>query len=112
MSTYTFSTCTATVNIISTLDDLPNDVGGLTAAELKAKFDLAGTELKTFINNVFIPSIQTNYATTSDIIGIVTGDIPDNSLAESKLAFSVATQNELDTFRTNLKRKIRMGVKV
>ena len=34
--------------IISALDDEPNDVGGLTAAELKAKFDEGGQAIKQF----------------------------------------------------------------
>ena len=33
------------LNIIQKLDDEPNDVGGLTAAELKAKFDEAEAQL-------------------------------------------------------------------
>lgn len=36
--------------IISALDDEPNDVGGLTAAELKAKFDEGGQAIKKFLN--------------------------------------------------------------
>lgn len=39
-------TCNEDMNIISKLDDEPNDVGGLSAAALKAKFDLAGNLLK------------------------------------------------------------------
>ena len=38
-------TCNEDMNIISKLDDEPNDVGGLSAASLKAKFDLAGNLL-------------------------------------------------------------------
>lgn len=34
------------MNIISALDDEPNDVGGLTATELKAKFDEGGNAIK------------------------------------------------------------------
>lgn len=43
---------TADLNIIQALDDEPNDVGGLTSAQLKAKFDEAGNDIKTFINNL------------------------------------------------------------
>jgi hypothetical protein len=32
---------TDNLNIVSALDDEPNDVGGLSATELKAKFDAA-----------------------------------------------------------------------
>lgn len=48
---------TADLNIIQKLDDEPNDVGGLTAQELKAKFDEAGNVIKTFINESLIPQV-------------------------------------------------------
>ena len=43
--------------IISALDDEPNDVGGLTAAELKAKFDEGGQAIKQFLNETLTPQI-------------------------------------------------------
>ena len=51
------------LNIIQKLDDEPNDVGGLTSAELKAKFDEAGNTIKTYINETLIPEILTEEAT-------------------------------------------------
>ena len=45
------------MKIIQALDDEPNDVGGLSAEELKAKFDEAGILLQTWINNTFIPAL-------------------------------------------------------
>ena len=51
------------LNIIQKLDDEPNDVGGLTSAELKAKFDEAGNTIKTYINGTLIPEILTEEAT-------------------------------------------------
>ena len=51
------------LNIIQKLDDEPNDVGGLTSAELKAKFDEAGNTIKTYINDTLIPEILTEEAT-------------------------------------------------
>lgn len=45
------------LNIIQKLDDEPNDVGGLTSAELKAKFDEAGNTIKTYINETLIPEL-------------------------------------------------------
>ena len=44
-------------DIIQQLDDEPNDVGGLTAAELKAKFDETAKNVKTFLNDDLIPTI-------------------------------------------------------
>lgn len=42
---------------IQKLDDEPNDVGGLTAAELKAEFDKAGNTIKEYLNETLIPQL-------------------------------------------------------
>lgn len=65
------------VNNIQALSDKPNEIDGLTSAELKARFDKAGSDIKTYVNEVLteevdskfasvIASIPTNYVTTSD----------------------------------------------
>jgi len=51
------------VNIIQKLDDEPNDVGGLTSAELKAKFDEGANIIKKFINESLIPELLAADAT-------------------------------------------------
>lgn len=51
------------LNIIAKLDDEPNDVGGLTADQLKAKFDEAGNRIKNYINNTLIPAILASDST-------------------------------------------------
>lgn len=43
--------------IIQKLSDLPNSTEGLTAAELKARFDKAGLLLQKFINEQLVPNI-------------------------------------------------------
>lgn len=48
---------TKDLNIVQKLDDEPNDVGGLTAAQLKAKFDEGANAIKDYINNILIPDI-------------------------------------------------------
>lgn len=53
---------TADLNIIQALDDEPNDVGGLTAAQLKAKFDQAGGAIKTYLNGTLTPELDTALA--------------------------------------------------
>ena len=45
------------LSIIQKLDDYPNDVGGLSAAQLKAKFDEGGLVLQVYINTVLIPAL-------------------------------------------------------
>ena len=54
------------LNIIQKLDDEPNDVGGLTSAQLKAKFDEAGNAIKDYINNDLIPAILAAGATEAE----------------------------------------------
>ena len=49
---------TAAVDNISKLDTRPNAVNGLTADELKAKFDKAPEAIKEFLNNVLIPALD------------------------------------------------------
>jgi hypothetical protein len=44
--------------IIQKLADEPNDVGGLSAGELKAKFDEGGEAIKEWINESFIPEVE------------------------------------------------------
>lgn len=46
------------MGIIAKLDDEPNDVGGLTAAELKAKFDEGGEALQAYLNGVLLPELE------------------------------------------------------
>lgn len=46
------------MKIIQKLPDEPNDVGGLSPAELKAKFDEGGEALKAYINQVLLPELE------------------------------------------------------
>ena len=51
------------LSIISKLDDEPNDVGGLTSTQLKAKFDEAGNIIKEYLNESLIPAVLAADAT-------------------------------------------------
>ena len=53
----TVPSCDVNVTVIQQLDDEPNDVGGLTAAELKAKFDETNAAVKRYINDELIPAV-------------------------------------------------------
>lgn len=71
------------MEIIAALDDEPNDVGGLSAAELKAKFDEGGEALKEYINGTLIPALEA--ITAADVgalpsngSGVMTGPIKWN----------------------------------
>lgn len=45
------------VSNIQKLDDEPNDVGGMTSAQLKAEFDKAGETIADYINDTLIPAV-------------------------------------------------------
>ena len=49
---------TKDMNIIQQLNDEPNDRDGLTAGELKAKFDEGGLALKDYLNNTVKPYVE------------------------------------------------------
>lgn len=63
---------------VSTLDDRPNDTGGLTAADLKAKFDADAGTLKAYVNDVFIPFLEGASAAASLGITTIPGFSADN----------------------------------
>lgn len=73
---------TTAVDNISKLDTRPNAVNGLTADELKAKFDKAPEDIKRFLNEVLIPALDG--AITLDSLGAVpkTREINGKELSE------------------------------
>ena len=52
----------ADVENVSALSDLPNADDGLTSAQLKAVFDKAGVDIKSYINTTLVPQINTALA--------------------------------------------------
>jgi hypothetical protein len=70
------SELTNDLSIIASLDDEPNDEGGLTAAELKAKFDEGGITIKTYINDTLIPGIEDEINTKVAAAELASGNIP------------------------------------
>jgi hypothetical protein len=48
------TTCSVATNNVASLDDLPNDVGGLTPAQLKAVFDKFGADFVAWFNATHI----------------------------------------------------------
>lgn len=63
------SKLTKDMAIIQKLDDEPNDVGGLTAEQLKAKFDEAGEAVKAYLNGTLLPELGSENA--ADSLGAV-----------------------------------------
>lgn len=101
-------TLDADLSIIQKLDDYPNDIGGLSAAQLKAKFDEGVLALQTYINTVLIPAlIASNVSFTptaavnaetvqaaienvqAQLAGISAGTIPNNTVGMEKLTTTV-----------------------
>lgn len=88
------------LNIIQKLDDEPNDVGGLTSAQLKAKFDESGNTIKEYINETLIPAILADDATEAARQeaeqGRVTAEQGRVSAEEARAAAETArAQNEI-----------------
>lgn len=50
--------CTAETNVIASLADKPNAQSGMTAAQLKAKFDAADAAIKAYINDTLVPYVN------------------------------------------------------
>jgi hypothetical protein len=78
-----FTTITDDLNIIQSLIDEPNDIGGLTADQLKSKFDNAGNIIKDFINNILLNELEstTDSSSGADKIGITSiSDLDGNTL--------------------------------
>ena len=65
-----FPQLTTDLDNIQKLDDLPNQTGGLSAAELKAKFDKAGDDIKAYINSTLLAALEATTASASGAGGI------------------------------------------
>lgn len=68
-----FTKVTKDMGIISALDPKPNDVGGLTAAQLQAKFDEAGEALKLYLNNTLTAELESANGAGNIGISAITG---------------------------------------
>lgn len=58
-----YTTFNTNVENVSNLSDLPNENEGLTSAELKAVFDKAGSDIKSFLNGSLIPELNNTIRT-------------------------------------------------
>ena len=93
--------------VIAALDHEPNDVGGLTADELKNKFDEAGKALQEYLNTVLLRELEGSLAAEKlgavlggvemtvqsaidtlkgEMAGLVLGSLPAGSVTGAKLA--------------------------
>ena len=90
---------TANVNNIQALSDRPNELDGLTSAELKEKFDKAGADIKTYINETLTDELDDVIATIPDASNFVTTN--DSRLSDARKCDN--TFNSWSTARSNLK---------
>lgn len=79
------------LNIIALLDNEPNDVGGLSAEELKAKFDEGSLIIQKYINEVLIPELAGENGAAN--IGITT--VPALTGAETVQAALEAIERQM-----------------
>lgn len=90
---------TADVENIQKLSDRPNEIDGLTSAELKERFDKAGTTIKEYLNDVLTIELDTAIANIPQVTDYVHTD-------DSRLTDSRQCNNNFDswtTARENLK---------
>lgn len=80
-----YSKITDDMNIIQALPDEPNDVGGLTAAELKAKFDEAGNKIKTAFNNLVdeLDSSESSGVSASAVSFTSSAGVPEDNVQDA-----------------------------
>lgn len=102
--------------VIAALDNEPNDVGGLTADELKNKFDEAGKALQEYLNSVLLRELEGSLAAEKlgavldgvemtvqsaidtlkgDMTGLVMGALPDRSVTGEKLADAAVGEEKI-----------------
>lgn len=91
-----FTLFTKNMSIIALLPDEPNDVGGLSAEQLKEKFDEGGNALKEYLNKTLIPEVEA--AIEAAALGVPSGGgidgriIVDGSIGTEKYAAASVTE--------------------
>lgn len=88
---------TTSMDIIAALDDEPNDIGGLSATQLKATFDESGNAIKAYINETLTVEADETFATKAEVQSVVLGQIPDGTITETKIANGAITTAKLET---------------
>ncbi len=89
----TLTPCSADVTVIQGLSDRPNENDNLTSSQLKAKFDKAGSDIKTYLNSTLINQVESAF---SDVDTAMT-------TLDSNLSGKIGTLSNLNTTsKTNL----------
>lgn len=104
MENLNLTNLTANVNNIQALSDRPNTADGITAQQLKEKFDKAGADIKDWANNTLIPELESYINTLLSHVETIENSYVTNS--DSRLTNSRTCNNSFDnwsTARNNLK---------
>lgn len=96
------------VNNIQALSDRPNEIDGLDSSQLKEKFDKAGRDIKSYLNNTLTQELDDDIVTINNSITSVRNAIQTNYVAnnDSRLTNSRQCNNNFDNWaaaRSNLK---------
>lgn len=91
------------VNNISALSDRPNEIDGLTSAELKARFDKAGGDIKTFINETLTEQVDSKFNSVIASIPDVSNFVTNSDLRLTNSRKCNNTFDNWSTARGNLK---------
>ena len=103
MDNINITSLTANVNNIQALSDRPNTADGITAQQLKEKFDKAGADIKDYINNTLIEEIEGYLRQAKSHIETIENNYVENE--DSRLTNSRRCNNTFDNYmtsRTNL----------
>lgn len=105
------------VEVIIDLSDLPNDDDGLSADELKAKFDFGSVAIKEYINSILLPEIEAIVAAAASGISPISGlsgvSIVDGSIPASKLKTTSGSEAvTTDAVRNNAITMEKLGTDV
>lgn len=104
MDNINLTNLTANVNNIQALSDRPNTADGITAQQLKERFDKAGADIKDYINNTLIEEIEGYLRQAKSHIEVIENmDLVEDD--DSRLTDSRRCNNTFDNYmtsRTNL----------
>ena len=103
MDNINITSLTANVNNIQALSDRPNTADGITAQQLKEKFDKAGADIKDYINNTLIEEIEGYLRQAKSRMETIENNYVENE--DSRLTNSRRCNNTFDNYmtsRTNL----------
>lgn len=108
---------TEDVEVIQKLSGLPNDDDGLTADELKARFDLAAVLIKAYLNNTLTTEVEAIVAAAASGISPITGlsglSIVDGSIPNTKLKTTPGQEAvTTDTVRDGAITYLKLGADV